>query len=309
MKILGELQVLVRIASPRIAGQPAVGEGGELTRYRLRAAIIKMAPRAILTASFLAFTKARLAYANAEEPASVELPLVDDTRIKFTWHDAASILEAHTRLNTTGAMEIHHRSFSFQPANQVAGHQGEDLVRIATDSVINYQGERIVGAYIASVQHKDGKPVSAAGQPARKSRPIHHPRRGYQPKGLRYPLRHQGLQTAPTFHESSQQGSQLTHAERWRLRRRKRGAKRRLEARGANRRRLQTAPTSKRECKRRLQPAPTRRWRQGRLRRRLRADGAKIQGKRRRQSSIYPLIRGGYQPIGQRYPPSNQDTW
>ena len=92
-----------------------------------------MAPRAILTASFMAFTRARLSYANSEEPAFVELPLVDDARIKYTWHDAASILEAHTRLNTTGAMEIHRRSFSFQPANQVAGHQGEDLVRIATD--------------------------------------------------------------------------------------------------------------------------------------------------------------------------------
>ena len=172
MKILGELQVLVRIASPRIAGQPDVGEGGELTRYRLRAAIIKMAPRAILTASFMAFTKARLSYANEEEPAFVELPLVDDTRIKYTWHDAASILEAHTRLNTTGAMEIHHRSFSFQPADQVTGHQGEDLVRIATDSVINYQGKRIVGSYIASVQHKDGKPVAVQPRESReRSRP------------------------------------------------------------------------------------------------------------------------------------------
>ena len=127
MKILGELQVLVRIASPRIAGEPAVGEGGEMTRYRVRAAIIKMAPRAILTSSFLALTEARLSYANSEEPAYVELPLLDAKRIRYTWHDAASILPAHTRLNTTGAMEIQHRSYSFQPANQVAGHQGEDL--------------------------------------------------------------------------------------------------------------------------------------------------------------------------------------
>ena len=119
MQTLGEIQVLVRAASDRIPGEQAAAR--ETTQFRIKAAVMEMNPHLLITAAFLAFTKANLAYETEDKPAHIELPTVEGGRVKYAWLNAYQSFPFHSRVKS-GEAPVHALSF---PAPSEESNDGE----------------------------------------------------------------------------------------------------------------------------------------------------------------------------------------
>ena len=76
----------------------------EHTMFRVRAAVIKgLTPHLLLTAAFLSFAEAKLAYASDGVPPHVELPTVDGPRVKYEWLNNVQVQAWHHRIDSAQA--------------------------------------------------------------------------------------------------------------------------------------------------------------------------------------------------------------
>ena len=104
LTILGEMEVVVRLASARLPGESPAAQ--EDTQYRVTAAVAEITPYCLLTAAFLSMMEAKMAYSTASTPAYLEMPAWDGTRVRYTWLNMMQALPWHKRV-VTGEAKVY----------------------------------------------------------------------------------------------------------------------------------------------------------------------------------------------------------